>query len=83
MQKENKLPRYVNSVIFQILDYIPESEFNLKKALLIYESSLFNKSPESLQSSDCWVPFINIMNKYITVFDEEWKIVIQNILNNQ
>ena len=52
-------------------------EDKLKK----YIDGLFNQAPESLCSSFCWTPFINILNKY--EFDDDTRIKIQNILSNE
>lgn len=81
MQQETHL-RYVDDVIIKVLQFIPEIETELRNDLIKYKLSLFNKSPEALKSGDCWVPFINIMNSFITDFDEKWKIIIKNIICN-
>ena len=81
MESEIEL-RYVDDVIIKVLQFIPESEINIRNALINYKLSLFNKSPEALKTSDCWLPFINIMNSFITDFDENWKIIIRNIICN-
>jgi hypothetical protein len=74
--------RSVIDVVNQILPIIPDTEYALKRAIKKYSDSQFNKAPEVLRGSICWIPFVNILNSHITIFDEEWKIQIRNMINN-
>jgi hypothetical protein len=74
--------RSVIDVANQLLVLIPDKEYALKRAIQKYIELQFNKAPEVLRGSICWIPFVNILNSHITVFDEEWKIQMRNIVNN-
>lgn len=74
--------RSVIDVSNKILQIIPDKEYALKRDVKKYSESLFNQAPEVLRGSICWIPFVNILNSHITVFDEEWKIQMRNMINN-
>uniref|UniRef100_A0A6C0HGM2 Uncharacterized protein n=1 Tax=viral metagenome TaxID=1070528 RepID=A0A6C0HGM2_9ZZZZ len=74
--------RSVIDVANQILVIIPDKEYMLKKEIVKYCESISNKAPEILRGSICWIPFVNILNIHVSVFDEEWKIRARNIINN-
>ena len=74
--------RSVIDIANQILLIIPDKEYALKKDIGKYCQSQFNKAPEVLRGSICWIPFVNILNSHITIFDEEWKIQMRNMINN-
>jgi hypothetical protein len=74
--------RSVVDVAKQILEIIPEKEYALKREINKYIESQFNKAPEVLRGSICWIPFSHILNKHVVVFDEDWKIHIRDIVNN-
>jgi hypothetical protein len=76
------MSRNVDDVIKEILLIIPEYEIKLVSQLKIYYKSLWNKAPEQLNSSDCWNPFIQILNDNIHEIKEDWQIKILNILKN-
>ena len=76
-------PRKVTDVIKQILPLIPDTEYELKRDIKKYYDSLGYCADELLEGPDTWVPFINIMNYYVKVFDEEWKLVTRNIIANE
>ena len=74
--------RSVIDVANQILEIIPDKEYTLKRDIRKYIESQFNKAPEVLRGSICWIPFSHILNKHVDVFDEDWKIHIRDIVNN-
>ena len=76
------MSRNVDDVIKEILLIIPSNQIELINELKIYSKSLWNKAPEQLNSSDCWTPFIQILNNNIPEIKEEWQINILNILKN-
>jgi hypothetical protein len=74
--------RSVVDVANQILEIIPDKEYALKRDIRKYVESLYNKAPELLRGSIGWIPFTQILNKHVAVFDEDWKIQIRDIVNN-
>ena len=72
--------RSVFIIIEKILTIIPENYIELINELKKYKNSLFNKAPELLIGQDCWIPFINILNYFVPVIEEDWQIEIKNIL---
>uniref|UniRef100_A0A6C0K0J3 Uncharacterized protein n=1 Tax=viral metagenome TaxID=1070528 RepID=A0A6C0K0J3_9ZZZZ len=74
--------RSVIDVANQILPLIPDKEYALKRDITKYIESQYNKAPESLRGSICWIPFVHILNKHVGIFDEDWKIQTRNIVNN-
>ena len=76
------MSRNVDDVIKEILLIIPSTQIKLINQLKIFCKSLWNKAPEQLNSSDCWNPFIQILNDNIPEIKEEWQIIISDILKN-
>jgi hypothetical protein len=74
--------RNVMDVIKEIILIIPAGEIELQNQLKIYSKKLWNKAPEQLISSDCWTPFIQLLNDYIPEIKEDWQINISTILKN-
>ena len=74
--------RFVEDVLKQVLEVIPSCEAELIKELYLFKESLHNKAPEMRRSSECWQPFINILNYFIPNKEEEWHIKIKDILEN-
>lgn len=74
--------RSVIDVITQILPIIPDKEKELKQKIQKYKASQSHRAPEVLIGSICLVPFIDMLNSHITEFDEEWKIQMRTIINN-
>jgi hypothetical protein len=73
--------RSVIDVAIIVLDMIPDNEYVLKGNIATLCKDFSNQAPEVLRGSYCWIPFINILNKHISVFDTQWKIAIRNIVN--
>ena len=75
--------RQVDNVIDAIIKIIPPNNIKLINELIKYKKNeLWNKAPEALESSDCWYPFIEILNNNIPEIKEEWQIEIRNYLLN-
>lgn len=74
--------RSVIDVIKLLTNIIPKNEIELINELNKYVKTLYNKAPELLKSSDCWIPFIHILNYYIPDIIEDWHIQIDNLLKN-
>jgi len=74
--------RNVVLVIKEIQPFIPQDETKLISEIQIYKDSLWNQAPERLKTSDCWLPFINILNNNIINVDTEWKRKLVSIINN-
>ena len=80
----NYVPRSVKDVLQQILLVIPDTEDKLLTELInftIYE--LKYKAPELLISSDTWICFLQILNRFIPEQKEEWHLEIKRILENK
>ena len=80
-EKENE-PRSVVSVIKKMMEIIPENETVLINDLETFMNGLWNKAPEILKTSCCWIPLTQIMTKNITQIDKVWKEEIVKISNN-
>ena len=86
METATFAPRPVNKVIKFILTFIPDDE---KNKVLIAELSdylhkeLVYKAPECLMSDECWVPFLVILQNNIPDLDEDWKMRIFKIVNDE
>lgn len=72
--------RLVEEVLEQIIKIIPKTELLLIHHLNKFRASLDHKAPEMRRSSDCWKPFINILNYYIPEKKHDWQIQIREIL---
>jgi hypothetical protein len=83
MEEKQYKPRKVTNVLTKILLIIPDSEKPLINALKKFENSLSHKAPELLRSLDCWVPFIEILNRFIPIKESEWHLKIKEILENK
>jgi DNA-directed RNA polymerase alpha subunit len=80
--EKNDNPRLVEDVLNKILEVIPISETKLLEDLKIFKKSLWYHAPELRRASECWVPFIQVLNKNIPNIEEEWQINIREILEN-
>ena len=80
-ENENE-PRSVIVVIKQMMEIIPENETALISDLDTFMNGLWNKAPEILKTSCCWIPFTEIMEKNVTKIDKLWKEEIVKIFNN-
>jgi len=80
-ENENE-PRSVIVVIKQMMEIIPENETALISDLETFMNGLWNKAPEILKTSCCWIPFTEIMEKNVTKIDKLWKEEIVKIFNN-
>jgi hypothetical protein len=65
--------RNIATVIIQILEIVPKSETVIINELEKYSKELCYKSPESLTTSDYWMPVATILCNRITEFDCDWK----------
>jgi hypothetical protein len=74
--------RSVNDIIPKLLEIIPSCEINLINSLKNYESTLWNKAPEILESHICWIPLQDILNLYLKEIDNKWKEKLVKIFNN-
>jgi hypothetical protein len=74
--------RCVVQIIGDIIKVIPKEENKLINELEEYGNSCWNKAPEVRRSGYCWNPLQQILQKYITQIDTEWKKNIVNIFNN-
>jgi len=79
----NNKPRNVVTIIDQLLKYIPDDEYDLINEITDYGSSLWNQAPEALYTKDCWIPLMNILSKNIRHIDQDWKISLVKIVNNE
>ena len=80
-ENENE-PRSVIVVIKQMMEIIPENETALISDLDTFMNGLWNKAPEILKTSCCWIPFTEIKEKNVTKIDKLWKEEIVKIFNN-
>ena len=64
MTEQEPKGRLVSEVLNKILPLIPESEKKLLDELEKFKLELFYKADELQRGSDCWIPFINILNFY-------------------
>ena len=82
-EEEKKEPRCITKVIDEMLNVIPKSEKTVVSELTNYKNSLWNKAPELLQGSECWIPLQNILSKNIPTIDKPWKQQLLKIFNDQ
>ena len=80
---EYEINRLVDDVIDEILPIIPLQEKVLINLLNEFKNSLWNLAPEVRQSSYIWIKLCNLLNENISVFDQDWKIIIKKIINKQ
>jgi hypothetical protein len=74
--------RAVDDILEEVLQIIPTSETNLIVEINKFKDTLGNKAPEVLKGSDCWIPFIHILNRNIPDIKDDWQIKIRNLLAN-
>jgi hypothetical protein len=74
--------RKVTDIYRKILLVLSYNESILKNELDEYINSLWNKAPEQLSSSECWIPFLNILNDHYNDTDDITRLKIQEILSN-
>ena len=75
--------RSIIDVTTAILEIIPKEEEKLINELKTYISSLWNQAPETLGHSYNWIPVNIILNDNIPNIDNEWKIHLKKIFNNE
>jgi len=75
--------RSVDDIIEEVLQIIPTTENKLIIEINNFKDTLGNKAPEVLKSSDCWIPFIHILNRNIPYIKDDWQIKIRNLLANK
>jgi hypothetical protein len=75
--------RSIIDVIIAMLKVIPKEEEKLINELKRYTSSLWNQAPETLGHSYNWIPVYKILNDNIPNIDNEWKIQVKKIFNNE
>ena len=75
--------RFVDDILKQVLIIIPNNEIMLITKLNEFYNSLNYKAPELRRSSDCWEPFINILNYFIPQIETDWQKEIREILINK
>ena len=80
---KTKKGRFVEVVLKQVMEIIPESETNLINELNKFKRTLDYSAPEMRMASECWSPFISILNFFIPKKEEEWQLRIRDILTNQ
>lgn len=76
-------PKNVVTVIAKLLKHIPSDEYDLIHEITEYGSSLWNQAPEALFTKSCWMPLIHILNKNIQDIDQDWKMLLVKIVNNE
>ena len=74
--------RNVKDIIPLMLQIIPDEEIELKKEIIVYNNKLRYKSPELLKSVDTWLPLQQILERNIWNIDNEWKIRLRVLFNN-
>lgn len=74
--------RNIENILNEVMEYIPEEETALLEDLNNFKKGLCYKAPELRNSCICWLPFQNILNFHITSFEEEWKVKIKKIFND-
>jgi hypothetical protein len=75
--------RSIIDVTKAMLEIIPKEEEKLINELKTYISSLWNQAPEALLEKYNWVPVHIILYNNIPNIDNEWKIKVKKIFNNQ
>jgi hypothetical protein len=75
--------RSIIDVIKAMLKVIPKEEEKLINEIKRYTSSLWNQAPETLCHSYNWLPVYKILNDNIPNIDNEWKIQLKKIFNNE
>jgi len=76
--------------VYEIINsYIPFEYNELKKDLKNYIDSIWNKAPEVRRGSETYIPFANIILKYIPNIsylepnDDKWKFNIKDIFEGK
>ena len=76
--------------VYEIINsYIPFEYNELKKDLKNYIDSIWNQAPEVRRSSETYIPFANILIKYIPNIsclepnDDKWKFNIKDIFEGK
>jgi hypothetical protein len=75
--------RAVDDIIEEVLQIIPNTETNLIVEINKFKDTLGNKAPEVLKGSECWTPFIHILNRNIHDIKDDWQIKIRDLLANK
>jgi hypothetical protein len=75
--------RSIIDVIKDILEVIPNEEEKIIHELKTYMKSLWNQAPEALCTKYIWLPVYNILNNNIENINNEWKIQVKKIFNNE
>ena len=57
--------RFIEDVHKKILEQIPSNQIEFREELQNYIDSLWNIAPEVRRSSHTYIPYFNIMSKYI------------------
>lgn len=75
--------RSIIDVIKAMLKVVPKEEEKLINELKTYTRSLWNQAPETLLAYYNWIPVCIILNDNIINVDNEWKIQVKKIFNNE
>lgn len=63
------MSRYIDDVHKKIYNAIPSSEIDLRQELNDYMASIWNKAPEVRKTSETYLPYYFILQKYIPNID--------------
>ena len=74
--------RNVKDIIPLMLKVIPSEETKLIEEITTYKATLGYKSPELLKCADTWLPLQQILQRNILHIDNEWKIRLRVLFNN-
>lgn len=80
------MSRLIEDVYNKIIIKIPDSEIEMKAELKIFINSLWNKAPEVRTGPEVFIPFVNILSRYIDSNDLNltgWKKEVVNIFNDK
>jgi len=73
--------RSVTAIIPQLLNVIPFTELTLRNEIEVFTGTLWNKAPEILSSSDCWIELQKILSRNILSLHEPWQLMVLDIFN--
>ena len=78
------MSRPIEQVYKLIIEQIPQDQIKLKLELEQFIESIWNKAPEVRSSGEVYLPFANILSKYIAPHEPNlsgWKKKVVDIFN--
>jgi hypothetical protein len=78
------MPRLIDDVHKQIIQLIPLEQISLREELENFIKSLWNKAPEVRLGPEVYIPYAEILAKWINPFNEnlsDWESQVVSIYN--